>query len=218
MIIIISEPRSGSTSLYNIFNTYYNFNFLFEPFNKLRQFIELEITGKFYSSNYFLSSIENINKNYGGFKTLVNHLSYDQNQFLINKYKSIYLYRENQYESSLSYCISKQTKNWHDKKILTKNNIIISEIEYKNILEKYLIFLEERKKYYGCLFMSYEDLYINYTGYNKICKYLNINQYDNIDNFIKNGKYTIKKKYNILNVNKIKSIFLETTGRFVDLN
>lgn len=208
MIGIICEPRSGSTSLYNIFKEYHNLNLIYEPFNSLKKYIPLIVDSPYYSPHNLHKFLEDIKLKYDGFKHLCHHLSFQQNQLIINNFKCIYLYRENLFESILSYCLAGQTGVWDNEQYDgIKKNIPLKMNTYIQTIEQYKKYYHNRKKYKNCLFISYEDVYCRRTGYNSICEYIGMKSLDIVLEKLKYNKYKLKNTFSIPNIDELEKIF-----------
>jgi hypothetical protein len=179
-ILILAEPRSGSTNLADWFKSNKDFTILQEPLNKY---------GRSYKKN------SPINKwDYNTTHLLIKEI-YDPNKNLKELIqfsdKIIILYRENKKEQLESWLVAKVTNNWESKWV--NNNINIPDKELKvEVFNKMVNSFEREYILNNNMFkISYEELYYN-NGFEKIVNYLNIDSVKNID-FPYGEKYKIER-------------------------
>lgn len=174
-ILLLCEPRSGSTNLANWFYLHKKITVLFEPIsntkNPLKEF-------SFQTEHLLVKETFN---NYDRFDNLIN--DYD---------KLICLYREdfkNQFESWIN---AKKTDNWDGQYIFNSQYDLNEETFFKNLKQSFKEkFID--KKYFS---ISYEDLYYE-NGIEKIIEYLGLD-FLKIENWPVGFKYRINKKQKTL--------------------
>jgi hypothetical protein len=186
VILLLCEPRSGSTNLANWFYFNKNFTTLFEPITnpKTRWYKNGEppMLWKYKTPHLLIKEIC--------------HSTFNFTELLNISDKIIILYRENYQEQLSSLINAKSTNNWDKKwvynEMLEKNKDTIVENELtelkNNIRESYL-----NKGYFQ---ISYEELYYN-NGFQKIVDYLDLDCVKN-KNFPYGQKYRINTKPNKL--------------------
>jgi LPS sulfotransferase NodH len=175
VIIILAEPRSGSTNLANWFYLNKNFTTLFIPSDPQSKWYKSESPKDYkYNTQHLL-----IKEDYYHYKNF--------NDVLDISDKIICLYRENTEEQIESWINAKTTNNWHNNWVL-KNIKNIDEtnffIELKNSFKKEYL----DKNYFK---ISYEELYYS-NGFQKIVNYLELE-------CVQNTNFPIGRKYRINN-------------------
>lgn len=182
IILIIAEPRSGSTNFANWFFYNKKFTTLFIPSDTNSKWYQKEKNPKEYKYNTEHLVIKEDfypNKNYCNFLEIAD--------------KVILLHRENEKEQIESWIYSITTNNWD-------NQYKYKPIENKE-QEKYFQNLKKlfkdsflNKNYFS---ISYEDLYYK-NGINRVMDYIGIDE-------LKDIKFPVGKKYR-MDVSKTKNI------------
>jgi hypothetical protein len=185
IILILAEPRSGSTNLAHWFNSNKNFTVLQEPLNK--------------SGLNFKNNIPPHEWEYNTNHLLIKEI-YNQNvnlEELINLAdKVILLYRIDVEQQLDSWLVASETNRWNSEWI--SNRIVITnkdmKVDYFNKLKSgfkndYL----NNSKFFN---ISYEELYSD-NGIEKVIDYLNMDELEN-KNFPYGHKYRINSKPNKL--------------------
>jgi hypothetical protein len=157
-ILLLCEPRSGSTNLANWFFLDRRFTVLFLPTDPFSKWYRKEHPKLYkYNTEHLL-----IKEDFYHFK--------DYSDLIETCDKSIFLYRKNQENQIKSWCNSKKTGNW-------ENEWIWVEDHYSEDEEKFFVDLKnEFSKMISTnngLKISYEDLYED-LRINKIIDYLEI--------------------------------------------
>jgi hypothetical protein len=180
IILLLCEPRSGSTNLAHWFNSNKNFTVLQEPLNKESiDYKKGEPIGEWmYDTEHFL------------IKEIYFHNN-DLTELINLSDKIILLYRENDIEQLESWLVAIETKQWISEWV--SNRVKIRNQQDK---ENYFYSLKNgfENEYLneGSFFkISYEELYYN-NGFQKILDYLDIAELEN-----KNFPYGLKYRINI---------------------
>jgi hypothetical protein len=185
VILILAEPRSGSTNLADWFNSNKNFTVLQEPLNKNGLSFKKNVPPyKWeYSTEYLL--IKEIYTPTVNLKELINLAD-----------RVILLYRVDVKEQLESWLVASETNQWSSEWI--NNRAVITNRDYKvgyfNTLKSgfkkdYL----NNPKFFK---VSYEELYYD-NGFQKVVEYLNIGGVEN-KNFPYGQKYRITSVINKL--------------------
>lgn len=184
IVLLICEPRSGSTNLANWFYFNKSFTTIFEPTDPKSKWYQNEIHPKEYQYKTKHLCIKEVYYPEKDFTDLIGVAD-----------KIIVLYRENYTEQLESFLNSVTTNNWHLPYVYKiKNNKLTEEkSDYFKLLktefkEKYL-----NKEYFQ---MTYEDLYYKH-GIESIKRYLNLEELNN--------KWPVGEKYRVY-VSKTKNI------------
>ena len=178
IILLLCEPRSGSTNLAHWFNSNKNFTVLQEPLNKNGLNFKKKIPPHMweYNTNHLL--IKEIYNQNANLEELINLSD-----------KVILLYRIDVKEQLDSWLVASETNQWSSEWI--SNRIVITnkdmKVDYFNKLKSgfkndYL----NNPKFFN---ISYEELY-NGDGIKKVINYLNIDSVENKD-------FPYGKKYKI---------------------
>jgi hypothetical protein len=181
-ILLLCEPRSGSTNLTNWFGKNKDFTIIQEPLNSdsIHYMNNLPIDKWSFNTKHIL-----IKEIYLGVDGLVDLIKMSD--------KIILLYRENYIEQFESWLSASRTNNWtnewsyYESRFRANN----SEISYfKNMKDEFNKFSIENPNY---LKISYEELYFN-NGLQILLNHLNIENLEN-KNFPHGKKYrtTYKK-------------------------
>ncbi len=159
--VILAHARSGSTTLFHIFENQ-GVKIFCEPFNK-------DSTTKYLShwnENDFDSALEIILNEYKGFKHLFGFSSIEQNKYIKEKCETIFLYRENLLNAAVSQTLAFATNVWmksQKKSEYGKEKININPYAVKTSIEYFRRFQELKDD--KCFCISYEELY--YSDNNK---------------------------------------------------
>jgi LPS sulfotransferase NodH len=159
--MIFAQPRSGSSSLKEIISSQ-EIPILGEPFN-------VDVTQEYLQKikkEKFQDILNEIKQKYLGLKHLFFQLEYKKNIILLENYRTVFLYRENILEASLSVQMAIQTKKWAASDVNYQSDYHkIKHININQVLEtcKELhsfnkLYNEKIKKN---LIIKYEDLYQN---------------------------------------------------------
>lgn len=187
-ILILAEPRSGSTNLTNWFYFNKNFTVFFNP----------TIKPEFGDSNHSWYQNEIHPKDY---KYKTEHLLIKEDYYHYKKYdtfistsdKVICLYRENEKEQIESWINAKTTNNWDKQWVATKLKNDNETLFFKELKDSFKqIYLD--KDFFK---ISYEELYYN-NGFQKIVDYLELE-------CVKNENFPIGEKYRI-NINGVRNL------------
>lgn len=183
VILLLCEPRSGSTNLTNwfLFNLNKNFTVLFIPTNPESKWYKTESPKEYkYDTEHLF-----IKEDYFDYK--------NYNELISISDKIILLYRENVEEQIQSWISAKNTNNWHG---FWNWKNLKNEKETDFFMQLKLSFKENflDKDYFR---ISYEELYYK-NQFQKLLDYLNINE-------LENKNFPFGQKYRI-NVDKRKNI------------
>ncbi len=159
--IIFGHARSGTSTLKQIFESQ-NINISGEPFNK-------NCSDNFLSHYEELGFEKTVQKIMGKHDAL-KHLMHQQNEvnnlYLIEKYKTIFIYRKNIFEAAISSRLAIKTNVWdasdvnYNKNYHKINNINVDDIK-ETMQEFYDSVMFYKNKVKRVFFVSYEDLYLN---------------------------------------------------------
>lgn len=194
VILLLCEPRSGSTNLANWF--YYNKNFttLFNPD------IPPEHTNSL-DDKWYQNGVSPKDYEYKTEHLLIKEDFYhyrDYSEFTDISDKVICLYRKNESEQIESWVNAKKTNNWSNRWVYLKDDFKLDETEVNFFKELKKTFRERYLNDPTHFKISYEELY-NENGFQKIVDYLNLNCVKNI-NFPIGSKYRIdvNKRTNLI--------------------
>lgn len=180
IILLLCEPRSGSTNLANWFFKNKNFTVLFLPSDpKSKWYVDKIDKYQFKTDNLLIKEDFYTDKNYEDYIKLSD--------------KIILLFRENENEQVESWVNAKKTNIWH-KEWIHKDTMDVNEVNFfKNLKssfrEKFI-----NKDYFK---ISYEELYYK-NGFQKILDYVNLDE-------LKNENFPIGKKYRV-EINKSRTL------------
>ncbi len=203
--IIFGHARSGTSTLKQIFESQ-NINILGEPFNK-------HCSDNFLSYNSdldFKKIVQKIMGKYDAFKHLMHQQSKINNLYLIEKYKTIFIYRKNIFEAAMSARLAIKTNVWdasdvnYNKYYHKINDINVDDVK-ATMQEFYDSVIYYKNKVKRVFFVCYEDLYLDeknqiniiqnifdFTGYK-------IKNFDPIKNLLSpNKKLNENNWYNLL--------------------
>lgn len=134
---------------------------MYEPFSRG---YHKGIYFQFLTQNDLDSTLQIILSRCQGFKHITDHLNFNQNIMLLKKLPTIFLYRQNIVNSSLSFLTAQKTKIWHSEQIKDKKkyakNIQIDPEKFLSRVKK----TETENKLYKTaesksIFLTYEELY-----------------------------------------------------------
>jgi hypothetical protein len=193
VVLLLCEPRSGSTNLANWF--YYNKNFT--------TFFNPDTPTEYRNStipNWYQNDISPKDYKYETEHLLIKEDFYhykNYSEFVEVSDKVICLYRKNESEQIESWVNAKKTNNWDGQWGYSKDDFKLDETE--------VIFFKELKKTFKEQYLtnpqhfkiSYEELY-HENGFQKIVDYLNLDCVENIN-------FPIGEKYRI-EINKLKTL------------
>tara|TARA_R110002111_G_scaffold253483_1_gene318729 strand:+ start:457 stop:1197 length:741 start_codon:yes stop_codon:yes gene_type:complete len=169
-IIILAHPRSGSTSLRDVFDLHPRISISNEPFNPTRRTLgwghdflaDLSASG---TLNQVLSSIS---RRHNGAKHLLGQLTVEQDLEVLSFFKTKYfLVRRNQLRAVVSCLIAKQTSQWHRRGDSPIGDCQLAPIE-PAIIDAFLLNQAEqirrvqehlRQTKTPCTVVYYEDLF-----------------------------------------------------------
>lgn len=174
-ILLICEPRSGSTNLANWFYFNKNFTTLFEPIDPKSKWYQKELNVFKYNTKHLCIK-----------EVYYPHFDYTE---LLNTFdKIIVLYREDYQQQLESFLNSITTNNWD-------NQYVYKEVSNELIEEKSKYFKQLKTEFSNKFVnenyftISYEELYYN-NGFQKIVDYLAIEE-------VKNENFPYGKRYRI---------------------
>lgn len=209
--VILTHPRTGSSSLARSLSIHPDIELLGEPFHKPnQQQKKIWYINKVQDIDSFISTLDLIFDNYNGIKHFLHHVPFEYNKYIIesNNFKIIHLYRKNILKNVISGLISEQAQEWgvQKEKILRHSfkPIIIEKVskrihKRKYIFEKYRQYLKLNSIPYFDL--CYEDLYGNHIGIDK-----RMDIFSNILDFL-----DFRTHLNEEQVNQVRSIFNPST-------
>lgn len=158
--VILAHPRSGSTTLFEIFHSQ-NVSIFCEPFNQngiMKYLIH-------WNENSFESALDIVLNDYKGFKHLYSFVTKEQNELIKSKCNTIFLYRENLINAATSFALAFKTAVWlkdqKDANYMT-NKVYINPDEIQNSINSFKTF--ETLKDDNCYILSYEELYYSEHG------------------------------------------------------
>jgi hypothetical protein len=182
-ILLMCEPRSGSTNLTNWFLYKKEFTILYEPITNLQsRWYKNGIPPKewIYDTPYLIVKE-------------IYHPDTDFSELVEISDKIIILYRENENEQSESWLNANKTNNW-DKPWVFKQEIIENgDATFFNRIKSGIKKDYLDKEYFK---ISYEELYYN-DGFQKVVDYINLECVKNIG-FPFGKKYRINKKQTLI--------------------
>lgn len=174
-ILLLCEPRSGSTNLANWFYLDKRFTVLFLPTDPNSKWHRKESPKEYFYKTEHLLVKEDF---YSG---------KDYSELVSMSEKIIFLFRENETDQIDSWCNSKNTGNWHNPWVYKRNTCPEEEIVFfKQLKNDFKKVMESNQ---SGISISYEDLYQNF-GINKIIYYLEIND-------LKINLWPVGKKYRV---------------------
>lgn len=154
-ILIFAHARSASSSLVKIFRSQ-GIGLLYEPLNGFREDIR-----NCYDNFGIISAYKMIYKDHSfGMKHLSHSVDSYANKYLINMHRTIFLYRENIFDSALSWTLAKETGVYHNNSVTQ----VYYKRKYKLNPESFLYHLSKLKIHMtykdepGMMFVSHEDL------------------------------------------------------------
>jgi hypothetical protein len=194
VILLLCEPRSGSTNLANWFYYNKNFTILFNPDIPPEHINSLD-------DKWYQNEISPKNYEYKTEHLLIKEDFYhykDYSEFTNISDKVICLYRKNESEQIESWVNAKKTNNWSNRWVYLKSDFKLDETEVNFFRELKKTFRERYLTDPTHFKISYEELY-NENGFQKIVDYLNLDCVENI-NFPIGGKYRIdvNKRTNLI--------------------
>jgi len=167
VILLLCEPRSGSTNLANWFLDKREFTILYEPITgPQRKWYQNRVSPKLwkYSTQYLL-----VKETY--------YPAVDFSELVEIANKVIILYRENENEQSQSWLNASKTNNW-DKQWVFKENLVKNEdAAFFNQIKEGIKRDYLDKDYFK---VSYEELYYN-NGFQRLLDYINLPDLENKD-------------------------------------
>ncbi len=165
--IIITQGRTGGTTLQKILNIHPKINTIFEPFSP-RKNIGISFSRKYLNENHEIASLvpkplvpeteyyhwvhqypisvlkkvlEEIHQEFNGIKHLLYSLPYEMNQYLLRQpeYKLIVLTRQNLLQQAISFNISNQSGEWetNQKKVIESQYVPINVQTLKDTIAQY---------------------------------------------------------------------------------
>lgn len=179
IIVIIAEPRSGSTNLALWFRNLGNIDLLYEPITNPNM--------KWFKDNEPIANWK-FKKEIVVIKETFNTIS-DFSELIGIANKVIFLHRENYIEQLESFTHAMNTNNWDSIWFDTefdKNKIKDFELLFSNIKDRYKEF---KSKYDIGIELSYEKLYFN-NQIDELIEYLNLP-------ILKKYKFPINQKYRV---------------------
>lgn len=192
--VIFGHARSGSSTLKTIFAEQ-DVKIIGEPFNH----DVIEYYSNKLKNNKAEDVLDELMDNYDAFKHLCHQANIACNKLILNKYKTIFIYRKDLFKAAISSQLALKTgvwsvedvgyrDNYHNVESLDVNGIRNTFLEFKNHINMYKKFANQ------AFFVTYEDLYESEHKLeivNKIFKYVNvkIKNKESIDNLLsKNHK------------------------------
>jgi hypothetical protein len=188
-ILVLSEPRSGSTNLAKWFKHQEDFTTFIEPYNLVS--IDYKnnkdpFTWKFNTENLVIKEIYRpLDETW--FKLLNSLVEFSD--------KTIILYRENKKEQLESWLAAIKSGNWGNKWFESDIKINPSQVNYFNDLVKgfKLNFIDGNSFFK----ITYEELYQSNEGIDKLINFINIDNL-NKNNFPYGERYRTSKSINRL--------------------
>lgn len=199
--IIFAHPRCGSTTLFNIIKWQAN-NGVNEPFNQTTQdennyLKNLNEKGVEFTTKKIFHTVQFI-------KHLSNCIGPEENKYLLENYKIIFMYRKNILDAAISKVVAEQTNIWHSIDV----NYEIDYLKIKYIEPKLIDFqIKEIKKHMdyasmikNVMFVAYEDIFqskYNFLKMEKIFNFLDLYLYrhESIRLFLSEKNKLNKKKW-----------------------
>lgn len=199
--IIFAHPRCGSTTLFNIIKWQQN-NGHNEPFNELLQ------DENNYLRNLNEKGIEFTTKKIFHNVQFIKHLSGcikpEENKYLLENYKIIFLYRKNLLDAAISKVVAEQTNIWHSIDVNYESDYLkIKYIDPKLIdfqLQKIKKHMDYASMVKNVMFVAYEDIFqskYNFFKMEKIFNFLDLRLYNHksIQLFLSEKNKLNKKKW-----------------------
>ena len=184
-ILILAEPRSGSTNLINWFFFNTKLNIFFNPNIKpeTEGFIMDRWDIRYGKSNLYKNKTEHLLIKLDFFKSK-NYLFFTE---VVDKV--ILLYREDETKQIESWINAKEKDNFVNQWLYSKNNFKLDEIEVSFFKELKNLFKKQYLSNPNYFKISYEELYYN-NGFQRIVDYIDLPEVENI-NFPYGEKYRI---------------------------
>lgn len=155
-ILLLCEPRSGSTNFANWFLLQKDFTVLFLPTDPESKWYRVEFPYKYNTKHLLIKEDFYVKKNYDNLISIAD--------------KIILLHRENELEQIESWLQAKYTNNWHTQYVFKKEYDKNEETFFKELKKAF------KENYLNKYFtISYEELYFS-NGLNKVIDYLNIKE------------------------------------------
>jgi len=174
-ILLLCEPRSGSTNFANWFNLDKRFTVLFLPTDPKSKWYRKGNPKNYYYKTEHLLIKEDF------------YPEIDYSELINFSDKIIFLHRENEADQIASWCNSLCTGNWHSQWIYEKKNSLDEhENFFRGLKEK---FKKIRLSSNSGINISYEDLYQK-SGINIVIEYLEIHD-------LNKSVWPVGKKYRI---------------------
>lgn len=185
--MIFAHMRSGSTTLMDCLNQHPQLSCLSEPFNPGNPASYFTQVASRHSLQLVLDRIE---RTHNGIKHLWEIFPEDWNQYLIQKYRTVFLYRKNILRTVISETIAQQSDYWGTdrKKANEFSQFYPPDLDY--IKRRIQFFYETRQVYEkyiasekpDTLQVSYEELYQpklegRLSAFNTISSYLGVNDW-----------------------------------------
>lgn len=176
-ILIFSYARCGSTTLMNILNSQ-GLKLAFEPFSSNFNHYSF----KLYKDGHFDIVLNKLDEKFDGFKHISFHINDEKNKILFERYKIVFLYRENPIEAAMSLALARKTsvfrKIYAQKEYFKKKFILDPEVVLELTLQaqKHYKYLEQIENPFV---LSYEKLYnsdeeTKYSNIEKLCDFAGI--------------------------------------------
>jgi LPS sulfotransferase NodH len=178
VILLLSEPRSGSNNLTNWFYFHKDFTTWFVPSDlKSKWYQSISPSEYSYNTKHLF-----IKEDYYQHK--------DYSEFINISDKIICLYRENEFEQIESWINARKTNNWSKQWAYVKGEFKFDEKDANFFKELKKSFREQYLNDLSYFKISYEELY-NRNGFQKILNYLDIEELEN-KNFPYGQKYRVE--------------------------
>jgi hypothetical protein len=169
-ILIVAQARSGSGSLQKCISDSFGFPYMREPFSSWREnTIEKDID--------IIENTENIVVKVVTDRFDIHPRFKNPHDFFALFDKVIILTRESTYQNVASFLIATHFNSWHE----SSKNRVASVKEYEEIMgdkfDHYYKLIEEiknRLRSYNIPQFTYEELYVNDTGWERLEDYLGI--------------------------------------------
>jgi LPS sulfotransferase NodH len=199
--IIFAHPRCGSSTLFNIIKWQANTG-VNEPFNQATQdennyLKDLNEKGIKFTTKKIFYNIQ-------FFKHLSSSIKPEENKYLLDNYKIIFMYRKNILDAAISKVVAEQTNIWHSIDV----NYESDYLKIKYVEPKLIDFeIQEIKKHMNyakmsenVMFVAYEDIFENKYNFFKIEKIFNfldlhLHRYESIRLFLSEKNKLNKKKW-----------------------
>lgn len=156
-VLILAEPRSGSTSLAKWF-TLHKFGVLYEPFNPLSSIYIPELLDSRFFENTKNKKI--VVKELFWPNNLIGQDNVDYKELLSKFDFAIFLHRGNYKDQELSFCYGNEFNSLQQSYVLPKNyrGRHLDRLVFKELKEQFKIFREENRSR-TVVDISYEELY-----------------------------------------------------------